>query len=412
MKRLKLLEIIPTVPYPIRAGGTMALFTMLDGLREYMDITIVFITKQDRSNDISKLQNLWTNIKFHTLTPKKNTAYYFQKLGEKLYRIAVFKDPGTAGFTNPFSKYSPELIESISSIIKQTSPDIIQTEFYSNQDLVYSFPSNIKKVFIQHEIHYVVNEMWLKSHCSWDRTYARAAFNMLKSSEIAAMNAYDAILTLNEADKDRLVIDGVAVPIFSSPVGVLSASNRNPCHYDNKLVFIGAGGHPPNVEGLEWFLDNVWGRILSEHSDTVLNIIGNWTQPQIEKYKKIPNLSFLGFVENLGETLNGAISIIPILSGSGIRMKILDAVNYGTPFISTTVGALNMGFEDGRDCYIADSAADFSSKLSELIANSSLRKKFYENSFEVYNKNYSGDQLIKKRLEYYKNIFCNKNISK
>ena len=81
MKRLKLLEIIPTVPYPIRAGGTMALFTMLDGLRKYMDITIVFITKQDRSNDISKLQNLWTDIKFHTLTPKKNTAYYFQKLG-------------------------------------------------------------------------------------------------------------------------------------------------------------------------------------------------------------------------------------------------------------------------------------------------------------------------------------------
>ena len=53
MKRLKLLEIIPTVPYPIRAGGTMALFTMLDGLRRFLDITVIFINKQDRDNSIT-----------------------------------------------------------------------------------------------------------------------------------------------------------------------------------------------------------------------------------------------------------------------------------------------------------------------------------------------------------------------
>ena len=219
------------------------------------------------------------------------------------------------------------------------------------------------------------------------------------------MNAYDAVFTLNEADKKRLTADGVTTPIFSSPVGVLPVSYRNPCHYDNRLVFIGAGGHPPNVEGLEWFLYNVWDSILSKHPDTILNIIGNWPRSQTEKYKNIPNINFLAIVKDLAEALNGAISIVPILSGSGIRMKILDAVNYGTPFISTTVGALDMGFEDGRDCYIADSVNDFSKKLSKLITNSSIREKFYENSFKVYNDNYSVNQLIKKRLEYYNNIF-------
>ena len=405
MKRLKLLEIIPTVPYPIRAGGTMALFTMLDGLRKFLDITVIFIIKQDRNNAISELQSLWPDIEFHTLTSKKSFAYYFQKLGEKLYGMGVFNDPGTTGFVNPFSRYSPKLIEDLSYMIKQISPDIIQTEFYPNQDLVYSFPSDTKKVFVQHEIHYVVNEMWLKAHRSWNKSYARAAFNMLKGGEIAAMNAYDAVFTLNEADKKRLTADGVTTPIFSSPVGVLPVSYRNPCHYDNRLVFIGAGGHPPNVEGLEWFLYNVWDSILSKHPDTILNIIGNWPRSQTEKYKNIPKINFLGIVKDLGEALNGAISIVPILSGSGIRMKILDAVNYGTPFISTTVGALDMGFEDGRDCYIADSVNDFSKKLSKLITNSSIREKFYENSFKVYNDNYSVNQLIKKRLEYYNNIF-------
>lgn len=404
MKKIRLLEIISTVPYPIRAGGTMALFTMLDELRKYIDIHIIFIIKDNRSDAIKNLQCLWPNIRFYILPPKKSVAYYCQKLGEKFYGKGVFKDSGTYGFTNPFSKYNPDLIENITSIIKQVSPDIIQTEFYPNQDLVYSFPSNIKKVFVQHEIHYVVNEMWLKAHHSWDKAYARAAFNMLKSNEIAAMNAYDAVFTLNEADKQKLSIDGVTTSIFSSPVGVRPALQRNLCHYSNKLVFIGAGGHSPNVEGLEWFLKNVWEFILLKYPNTKLNVIGNWSQSQIEKYKNISNLYFLGFVDDLGKELDGAISIVPIISGSGIRIKILDSVNYGTPFISTTIGALDMGFEDGRDCYIADSPTEFSSKLLELIADSSLRKRFYENSIKVYDKKYSSSLLAKIRLKYYNDI--------
>lgn len=404
MKKIRLLEIISTVPYPIRAGGTMALFTMLDELRQYIDINIIFIIKDNRSDAIKNLQCLWPNIRFYTLTTPKNVAYYCQKLGEKFYGKGVFKDSGTNGFTNPFSKYSPNLIENITSIIKQVSPDIIQTEFYPNQDLVYSFPSNIKKVFVQHEIHYVVNEMWLKAHHSWDKAYARAAFNMLKSNEIAAMNAYDAVFTLNEADKQRLSIDGVTTSIFSSPVGVRPALQRNLCHYNNKLVFIGAGGHSPNVEGLEWFLKNVWEFILLKYPNTKLNVIGNWSQSQIEKYKNISNLYFLGFVDDLGKELDGAISIVPIISGSGIRIKILDSVNYGTPFISTTIGALDMGFEDGRDCYIADSASSFSEKLLDLMANPFLREKFYENAFKVYNEKYSTHTLAMKRLKLYNDL--------
>lgn len=404
MKKIRLLEIISTVPYPIRAGGTMALFTMLDELRQYIDINIIFIIKDNRSDAIKNLQCLWPNIRFYTLIPQKNVAYYCQKLGEKFYGKGVFKDSGTNGFTNPFSKYSPNLIENITSIIKQVSPDIIQTEFYPNQDLVYSFPSNIKKVFVQHEIHYVVNEMWLKAHHSWDKAYARAAFNMLKSNEIAAMNAYDAVFTLNEADKQKLSIDGVTTSIFSSPVGVRPALQRNLCHYNNKLVFIGAGGHSPNVEGLEWFLKNVWKFILLKYPNTKLNVIGNWSQSQIEKYKNISNLYFLGFVDDLGKELDGAISIVPIISGSGIRIKILDSVNYGTPFISTTIGALDMGFEDGRDCYIADSASSFSEKLLDLMANPFLREKFYENAFKVYNEKYSTHTLAMKRLKLYNDL--------
>lgn len=63
-----------------------------------------------------------------------------------------------------------------------------------------------------------------------------------------------------------------------------------------------------------------------------------------------------------------------------------------------------MGFEDGRDCYIADSASSFSEKLLDLMANPFLREKFYENAFKVYNEKYSTHTLAMKRLKLYNDL--------
>ena len=402
MNKIKLLEIIFTIPYPVKAGGTMALFSMIDQLRKQLDITLLCITPYQNSDSLRALQKLWPEVKIYTYFPPKDCSFYFQKLSERIYRKSVFLDRALYPFLSPFIKYSPELLRYISNFITKNSPDIVQTEFYRAQDLVYAIPFGVKKVFVQHEIHYVVNEMWLNSNNLSKDTYACATYNSLKAQEIAAMNNYDLILTLNEADKVRLKTDGVVVEVQSSPVGVIESPNRNKCEYCDKIVFIGAGGHPPNVEALEWFTKNIWENILSKYPQTTLHVIGNWNEALIKQFKNIKNLFFDGFVDNLGDALYGSISIVPILSGSGIRMKILDAVNHGVPFISTTVGALDMGFENGNDCFIADTTDDFTEKLFKLIEDDNIRKSFCENSLKVFKTKYSTSGLANKRLDIYK----------
>lgn len=404
MSRIKLVEIISTVPYPVRAGGTMALFSMIDCLRKNMDIDILFLLPSTDRKSLEQLQSLWPDVRFHVYTPRKDKRFFLQKLGERIYAKGVFTSDYLRHYVTPFSKYSPELLGFIDRMVGRIKPDIIQTEFYPNQDLVYAFPDGIKRVFVQHEIHYVVSEMWLKAHNLSNNNYARAAYRMLKAEEVAAMNQYDMILTLNEADAKRMRKDGVTTVIAPSPVGVIDAVKRNPCSYANKLIFIGAGGHPPNVEAVGWFVSKVWPHILLKHPDTEFHIIGSWSEPIQKPFLGVPNMVFDGFVDDLGKALDGSIAVVPILSGSGIRMKILDAVNYGTTFISTTVGALDMGFEDGRDCFIADAPEDFTGKLLSMIENPSIVERFYENSRKVYAERYSADELAAKRLDYYKQL--------
>lgn len=103
-----------------------------------------------------------------------------------------------------------------------------------------------------------------------------------------------------------------------------------------------------------WFLNHVWPAVIKKHQDIKLNIIGKWNSEQISRLSQYKNVIFKGFVSSLQEEYDGAIAIVPILRGSGLRMKIIDAVNYGSCFISTSIGANDMHFEDNRDCFIAD----------------------------------------------------------
>ena len=219
-----------------------------------------------------------------------------------------------------------------------------------------------------------------------------------------AMNQYDAVFAFTKSDCASLQKSGVTTPVFNSPVGISKPMQRNLCRFDNKIIFVGAGTHTPNVEGLLWFLDKVWQNILKKHNNLKLNVIGKWSSEQINQLSQYKNVVFKGFVPSLQEEYDGAIAIVPILRGSGMRMKIIDAVNYGSCFISTSIGVNDMHFEDGRDCFIADAPEEFAEKLSCMIKDNSIRTKFYNNSEKITLEYYSIERLVDKRMQLYKDI--------
>lgn len=401
---MKLLVVLDTVPYPVQAGGTQAVYNMIDGLRKYVEIGLVVSMYKDKKADCETLKKLWSDVIFFEFAKTRGIKHCLMRLLQNKLQDYTFGDKRLRGLRIPIAYYESEWLDFVKHSVVTFNPDIIQTEFYINEDLGNIFPPRIKKIFVQHEIHYIVNEMWIKENHFEQTSMLEAYCNKLKADEIAAMNQYNAILTLNDADRKVLIHDGVISDIYASPVCVTPAGKRNRCEFSNKLVFIGAGGHPPNVEGLIWFVQKVWPQIVEKYPFVQLHIVGKWTEEQKTQFKNYKNILFDGFVNSLQEALKGAICIVPILRGSGIRMKILDAVNFGSPFISTTIGALGMGFNDGQDCFIADTPNDFYFKLSALIEDSNLRETFYKNSYIVYNNLYTKEAVINRRLTIYKQI--------
>lgn len=399
---MKVLIICPMLPWPLKAGGDQAVFHMINFLQNRVDIH--FLCPFPKSVVPEEFKKKWQNVSFHLYQENKNFNFMKSRMAINVQNQFVMDGKGYFWLQSASNFFTPAYLDFVNEVISQAKPDIIQTEFYNYQDLVYALPNDIKKVFIQHEIRFMVNAQRL-GKMENKPAFKRFMFEKLKGEEIVAMNKYDAVFTLTEDDKEKLHENGVIAPIYSSPAGIKKPSRRNACTFRNKLIFVGGEGHTPNAEGLNWFLGNVWEKILEHHPQVCLNIVGVWnkqlTKMLVSQYK---NISFRGFVPNLQEEYDGAIAVIPILRGSGMRMKIIDAVNYGAPFVSTSIGAEGLEYKDNVDCFIADDPDVFAQKVVELIEDESCRKRFYDNSALTCDKFYSIETLALKRLELYRKV--------
>lgn len=135
------------------------------------------------------------------------------------------------------------------------------------------------------------------------------------------------------------------------------------------LLFVGSFRHTPNLEALEWFVKDVFPRIRSAEPRARLMVVGSDPPPA----HKLPNadaIEWIGFVKDIRKSFSQyAVFVCPILSGSGIRVKLLEAFASGIPVVSTRIGAEGLAYEDGVLCALADDPIGFAERVVRLLQN-------------------------------------------
>ncbi len=134
------------------------------------------------------------------------------------------------------------------------------------------------------------------------------------------------------------------------------------------MLFLGGVRHPPNQEGLNWFTQKVLPRVLDRRPKAKLVIVGA-EPPAAHSLPDLPdNIELRGFVEDVREPLGRyAVFVCPILSGSGMRVKLLEAFAAGIPVVSTPIGAEGLAGKDGEICSLAADPLEFAQKIVELF---------------------------------------------
>lgn len=392
------------LPYPLDSGGSQAQFNLIDELRKKHAISFLFAENgMNARSAMRTLQAKWPEVKFYCYPYWRQLCHprFFAKKVRRALQLTFQKNRASFQKQRILEEYgaclSKDFYRMMQRILRNDRIEVVQTEFYQYLPIVRHLPKQVKSVFIHHEIHFVRNRRLLASFSLTESE--RALLEKQQEKEIALLNCYDAVVALTETDRLLLLENGVRTSVFTSPATVGSPV-RTYAGWNGRLTFLGGYKHVPNSEGVKWLLEEVFP-LMSDEAIR-LDIIGpHWPDFSESQSSSRVAVTRLGFVEQLEDALGGSIMLVPILSGSGMRMKILEAAALGVPFITTTVGVEGLQFRHEEACLVADTPQDFAKALSRLMREEDLRRRLTQKAAEVYHTYYSKTALSQKREEVY-----------
>jgi hypothetical protein len=412
---MKLLIVSPSIPYPLSNGGNVAQFSMLSYLQHHIAIDyccVVWNTEQLERVDILKTKLPKVNfIVFNQITTDKKNTPIFVRIYKKILKFLPFKNNSNKIEIHDDFKHNQgslinvkteEYIAELQNLLSRDCWDIIQTEFFEMIELVSLFPKKAKTIFVSHESK-TLRMISARANSGANDSYKEYLITLNKRIEVSLLREYDTVVVFSEEDKNRLNDFGVA-NLDVSPFSVLNNQNDTVVsdHYD-KLIFLGGSNHFPNVEGLNWFIENIFPAIYDQYKIPLL-IVGNWNENLISTYKE-GAIQYVGFVENLESIFKNAIMIVPLRIGNGLRTKILSGLKMKVPIISTSLGFEGLNLIDFENILIANNVEEFMDKIY-FLKNSEMNEinAVVEKGFQFFENNYSLNVLGDIRLNIYKEL--------
>ncbi len=267
-----------------------------------------------------------------------------------------------------------------------------------------------KGIFTVYRAHNIESEIWHRMATNkknlLQKWYLSSLAQRLEKFEKKAINTPDLVLTLTQRDECILKSMGCKKLIYVSKAGIsISSSNhqRHLIQYPG-IFFIGALDWLPNQEGLLWFLRSIWTKLHVQYPNLVFDIAGRnaplWLQQKVKDY---PNVSFHGEIDDAKDFIKRkAIMVVPLFSGSGIRIKILEGMSLGKAIVTTSIGAEGIPAIHNKHILIADSQEQFLSAIQMLLTEKHTFESIGQQAFEFVNQHYNIQTIVSDTLSFIK----------
>ena len=379
MQKLKtVLIIIPySHIYPPLNGGMQRCFHILHQLSLHFNVTaLVFQKPQEFKKAFINYPSL-KDVRFIYISnseyPKSSNAVIKRLFKAIKYRgiKKTFFDPADSNFLFYY--------KSLKEILLSNSYDFAVLENLSSLKAASIIRKYQKKIKVIYDAHNFDTELAFNDYRKG--LISRKIFSSIQKQEELLYKQVDAIWVCSEREKilyakanqNRLHITVVPNGVEIGPLHNEAISkNTNPV-----LLFVGSMNYPPNTEGLSWFIEECWPMLIKQYPKLILNIVGSGEMPlaltnKIELHKSI---IFFGRVEMIEDYYNKATCVIvPILTGSGTRLKVLEAMAMGVPVVSTPKGAEGIDYTESKHILIGANPKELVEHVILLLLNKLARK--------------------------------------
>lgn len=396
---MKILSLCHKSPYPPKEGGSIAMNMIIEGLIDAGHEVKVFslqTNKYDFSKEIPEKYLSKTQFESSYVDLSLNPYLAFKCfLQNKSFHIERF--------------IHKSIREKLIQILSSQTFDIIHFEsifLLPYLELINKL-SNAKVIVRTHNVEHIIwEELSIKSHNPFKKYYLSHLARTLKNYELNRLNQVDLVVSISNHDTQTFKNLGIKTPIIDVPFGINPDQyiSIESAKYSPNLFFIGALNWMPNAEGLKWFLENVWQLIHSKYPKLEFVIAGRET-PKWLLQSSYPNVKVIGEVKDAQNFINQhSIMIAPLLSGSGIRIKIIEAMALEKIVITTTKGAQGINYEHLKNLIIADSPNEYVNAISKCLNEFDFTEGLKKDARKLIETDHHSKHIINKLIKYYQNL--------
>ena len=390
---MKILLLANKLPYPANDGSSIAIARMIEGfLANGVELTVLTLnTKKHHKDPAAIPQNVKDNVRFEILDVDTNPSVgnAFLNLFQRLpFHVSRF--------------FQKKVAARLEALLKENEFDVVQAEGL--------FMMPYKRIVWQHSKARVVLRAHNIEHLIWQRTaesetkpvlrqFLRTQTKKLKRYEIYCAQKADAVIPISPVD--AAFFEELNTNVHTVPCGVNLLHPGPERLAPNRFFHLGAMDWLPNQQGVSWLIKEVWPLVQKENPSLELHLAGR-AMPQWLSELTSPGITVHGEVEN-AETFrrDHGVMLVPLLAGSGMRIKIIEGLAEGLPMISTTIGAEGIVAENGREIVLADSAEDFARAIITLANDRQRCIEIGKNAATLAAKSYQNQALIKDLADFY-----------
>lgn len=387
MSKKKVLFLSPQLPFPPVSGGVIKSWRLVEFLAQEYELSVATFLK----NEDEQFQE-----EFLKKVPLK--GHYFEAIDVPRTPLNLVKSNLMLMPLNLFRNRSASFKKNIAALVGNA--DILFVDHY---EMFQYVPEDYKgKVVLhQHNCEYLLWErfavleenpfkkMALYNQAYWIRTYERKICKR-SHSILAAPNDIEELIRIG-ADQGKFF-----QTFHLGDAALLQEPDLRWEDHEKAIMFIGTLTWEANVDGVLWFLEESWPLVQQKHPDAKFYIIGKKPDERIaELASKRTNVELTGFVEDLEPYFKKSrVFVSPLRFGSGIKVKVMNALYRGIPTVTTPVGAEGLAVQHDVHMLIENKAQSIANSVAELLENREKWEKISVNSREIARRLYTWEAVL------------------
>ena len=397
---MRILQISNKAPYPPNDGSSIAIYNMAQGfIQNEIDLHFLtintkkhFKSEDEIPNEFKKRAKYKSIFKNTDVTAK---GAFFNLFSSESYFVSRF--------------HFKEFRDEIELKLKETKFDIIHLEGVFLGDyipLIRKF-SGAKIILRAHNVEHLIWERMLENAKNpIKKKYLQIQNQRLKNFESNVFSKVDAIITITKYDADFIKKMNPKLKVYNSPTGIdLQRYKIEKEKLEKGTVFhFGSMDWMPNLEAVKWFLNEVWKPQFLNQNNLKLVLAGRFMPEQIQKESR-GNINVITEVKDNIDFYNcHEIMLVPLLSGSGLRIKIIEGMAMGKCIVSTGIGAEGIPVTNGKNILIANTKEEFSKYLTLLSQDDNLKSNLGKEARKFIEENFDNEKIVKALIHFYQTL--------